>query len=116
MNLYPGTPVLYRWRPGQIRGGNYEAAAQILAIRAGNVCDLIIHPAGAREPMYFEGVPMQAKDDQTHCWRLPPVDERVVQKIAALEQQISDLEGALTGGRAPAKKSKPGDYGKQAAA
>lgn len=105
MNLYPGMSILYRWRPGQVRGGNHDAAAQILAVRANNICDLIVHPAGAREPLFFDGVPLMARDDQTHCWRLPPVDERVVQKIAALEQQISDLEEALTGGRAPAKKA-----------
>lgn len=105
MNLHPGTPVLYRWRAGQIRGGNIDAAALILAVRANNICDLIIHPAGAREPLYFDGIPMMARDDQTHCWRLPHVDDRIVQKIAALEQTINELEEALTGGRAPAKKS-----------
>lgn len=105
MNLHPGLPVLYRWRAGQVRGGNLDAAAVILNVRRDGLCDLIIHPAGAREPMYFDGVAMMAKEDQTHCWRLPPIDQRIVDKIESLAQAITDLEEALTGGRAAVKKS-----------
>lgn len=104
MTLHPGLPVLYRWRAGQIRGGNIDAAAMILCVRADNVCDLIIHPAGAREPLYFDHVSLMDQEHQTHCWRLPPAqtgDDRV----AALEQRIIDLEEALTGGRAATKKT-----------
>lgn len=104
MNLHPGMPVLYRWRGSQVRGGNIDAAAMILRVRANNACDLIIHPAGAREPLYFDDVSLMDQEHLTHCWRLPPTltgDDRV----AALEQRIIDLEEALTGGRAATKKT-----------
>lgn len=104
MPLYPGMPVLYRWRAGQIRGGNVDAGALVLRIGRDNTVDLVIFPAGAREPLYFDGVSLMDQEHQTHCWHLPPVQSNE-ERMAALEQRILDLEDALTGGRTPAKKA-----------
>jgi hypothetical protein len=103
-------PVVYRWRTGQVRGGNVDAAAQVLKIRhkdgvPDGSLDLIVLAAGDRDPLFFANVHQMSDAITTHCWRFPDHELDRDTRMADFERRISDLEEALTGGKTTKKKA-----------
>ncbi len=98
MKLYQGKTVLYRWRPGQVRGGSQDAAALVLRVRSpGGVpdgtLDLIVWPAGDRDPLFLDNVAAMSDRVTNHCWHLPAEDPAA--KIADLEKRVAQLEAII---------------------
>lgn len=91
MPLYPGKPVLYRFRPGQVRMGQTEAAAMITRVYPDGTCDLTVHPPNNPEPLFQNKVPKMAREEDFHCWRLNDDDVRMME----LERRVAELEADL---------------------
>jgi hypothetical protein len=91
MPLYPGKPVLYRFRPGQVRMGQIEGAAMITRVYPDGTVDLTVYPPNNPEPLFQTRVAKMAREDDFHCWRLNEDDER----MAELERRVAELEEAL---------------------
>ena len=94
MPLYPGKMVLYRWRLGEVRAGQTEAAAMITMLHPDGSADLTVYPAMDREPRFQRKVPQMSAEHDFHCWRLTPDDERMEElehRVAELEAVVADL-------------------------
>src|SRR5262249_26313924 len=97
-NIFPGKCVVYRWRHGQVRAFQDEAAAMIVRVRMGNVVSLIVFPAGDRDFMFFENVAPYSQETQTHCWRHNQDDTRIADledQVEALKENLADATAKL---------------------
>lgn len=87
---YAGMMVQYRWRPGQVRAGQQDAAAMITRVKHDGKVDLTIYPPSA-EHIHQQDVMAMSQEVTSHCWHVPEdEDSPQALRVAELEGQLAE--------------------------
>ena len=78
-----GLPCLYRWRPGQVRAGQDDAAALITRVNSDGSVDLTVFQPGTPDTLVLNRVGRMSQEVQSHCWHplawMAEIDRRVAE-------------------------------------
>lgn len=104
MKPYPGLMVLYRWRPGQVRAGETDAAAVVTKVYPDETVDLTIFVPSMGPEIHQNRVMHMSKEVPCHCWHMAPaanagkaeVPQHIADDLDALRIRVAKLEYALS--------------------
>lgn len=94
-----GSHVLYRFRPGQVRAGQTEAAALVTRVNIDGTANLTVFADGTPDCLYLRSVPKASQEITSHCWTMAESDNVDIAQLQAdlleAHERIDTLEAEV---------------------